>query len=698
MRPRVSLAIITLNEARAIERCIASCRGLVDEVVVVDSGSTDGTQEIAAWLGARVVHRDFDSFGPQKNRAVELCTGDWVLNLDADEWLGDGLCAAIRAAVDAAPPDCAGWAFPRHNLICGRWPRFGGWRERRKFRLWRRGAVRWAGSVHEWGEVSGPLRVERLRQPILHDMGDSWPRYLDTQRSYADRQAAQMHANGRKAGPLAPAAHAAWAWFRSAALQLGVLEGSFGLRTAAARASYARRKWSGLRRLGARSASGRAAAGAALAVLASTSGGEGTPGLVRQGGAVQVVRSCAFTEGPRNLLQNSRGFPSVPWRAVGEGGAALPDVERRGVTAPDGHDGAVTVRFDLGEASNPGDASMLEAEMPVLPWQAYTFAFSVRAPAGTVLSCRGVSGKEYTRITCDGGWQRVSLTEIAGQGRRASVRLGLAGGKRHTGAASHRASFDLWGPHLQEGRSASRYVPTGPKDGTGRIDAVRALHPMHLLAPDEPRFPCAPGAPAGGTDAPQPSATNLLRWTMHLGHGPWLREGLAAVRPSVLPSPVGLPAADGLVEDGSTGPHGVRQAFECDAAGDLAASVFLHAQARKRCLVELAVPDATTVAEINLTDGAATRILGEGEVACEAIGRGWFRAQVTARAASGGAGHFRVLTHAGPGGIADHAGDGKSGIALWGAQVEAGTRATAYVPTFFVPETRSAETASAARR
>ena len=698
MRPRVSLAIITLNEARAIERCIGSCRGLVDEVVVVDSGSSDGTQAIAARLGARVVHRDFDSFGPQKNHAVDLCTGEWVLNLDADEWLCEGLRAEIRSALDAAPPDCAGWAFPRHNLICGRWPRFGGWRERSKFRLWRRGSVRWAGSVHEWGEVSGSLRVGRLREPLLHDMGDSWRHYLDTQRSYADRQAVQMHANGRRAGPLAPAAHAAWAWFRSAVLQLGVLEGHFGLRTAAARASYAWRKWAQLRRLGARRASRPAAAGTALAVLASTSGGDAPrpPGLVRQGGAVQVVRSCAFTEGPRNLLQDSRGFPSAPWRAIGEGLGKAPDVERRGATAPDGEDGAVTVRFNLGNAASAGDASVLEAELPVLPGQGYTFAFSVRAPAGTVLYCRGVSGKGYSRITCDGGWQRVSVTETAGGGRTASVRLGLVFGPNEPTAAGRGASFDLWGPHVEQGRSAPRYLPTG--SGHGRIDAVRALHPMRFLAPDEPRIPCQAATPGQGADAPAPAATNLLRWTMDLGRRPWLREGISAVIPSTMASPVGLPAADGIVEDGSHGPHGVRQAFDCGSAGDLAASVFLRAGSRKRCLVELSVPGSATAAEIDLADGHATRVVGEGEVACEAIGRGWFRAQVTARAASGGAGQFRVLTLAAPGGPVDHAGDGKSGIAAWGAQVEAGNRATAYVPTFFVPETRSAEAESAASR
>ena len=247
MAPRVSLAIITLNEAECIERCIRSCRELADEVVVVDSGSTDGTVEIARGLGARVEHHPFDSFGPQKNRAVDLATGEWVLNLDADEWLSDGLRREIGRSLAAAGPDDIGWTFPRHNLICGAWPRFGGWRERGKFRLWRRGAVRWAGSVHEWGEPLRPGRIGRLRAPLLHDLGDDWGAYLRSQAGYADRQAMQMAERGRRAGPLAPASHAAWAFARSLVFQGGFLLGRLGWRTATARSRYAARKWRSLR-------------------------------------------------------------------------------------------------------------------------------------------------------------------------------------------------------------------------------------------------------------------------------------------------------------------------------------------------------------------------------------------------------------------------------------------------------------------
>lgn len=696
MRPRVSLAIITLDEAHVLERCIGSCRGLVDEVVVVDSGSTDGTQDIARRLGARVVHHAFDSFGAQKNRAVDLCTGDWVLNLDADEWLSDRLRSQVQDAVAAAPEWCAGWEFPRHNRICGRWPRFGGWRERRKFRLWRRGSVRWAGSVHEWGEVTGPLRIARLTGPLLHDMGASWERFAGTQRSYADRQAAQMHARGRDAGPLAPAAHAAWAWLRCAVLQLGVLEGGLGLRTAAVRAGYAYRKWARLRTLGGSRTTRSAAAGAVFGVLLAAPGGDDprpSP-MVREGGAVNAVRSCGFVAGTGNLLPNSRAFPADPWRSIGEGTGGAPSTERTGVPAPDGSDGAVTVRFDAGEAGE----SVLEATFPVVGGQDYTFAFSVRAPAGTFIHCRGVSLQGYTRIACDGGWQRVSITENSGRRRRGTVRLGLVSGADAPPGGQQAASIDLWGPHAQAGRSVPVYVPTGPLGATGAAEAARALYPMHFLAPGQLREPCGPDGRSVAAAAPEPAGTNLLSWSMDLGKPPWRREGIARVNAWNMPSPVGLPGADGIVEDGSVGPHGVGQDFECAHAGDHVASVFVHAQARKHCVLEVSVPGAITSAQLDLAGGRAERLAGSGEIAFEPIGQGWFRASVSARALAPGPARMRVLTLQGPGGSVDHAGDGKSGIAAWGAQAETGTRPTSYVPTFFVPETRSAEAAAAASR
>src|ERR1700690_2598372 len=125
--PRLSLIVITKNEEAAIGRCLGSAN-FVDEIVVVDNGTTDKTAEIARALGARViVTPDWPGFGPQKNRALDQATGDWVLSLDADEWIEPMLAAEIRAAIARA--DAAdGYEIPRLSRFCGRIVRHGDWR------------------------------------------------------------------------------------------------------------------------------------------------------------------------------------------------------------------------------------------------------------------------------------------------------------------------------------------------------------------------------------------------------------------------------------------------------------------------------------------------------------------------------------------------------------------------------------------
>ena len=112
--PRLSLIVITKNEAAAIARCLRSA-DFADEIVVLDSASADKTAEIARSLGARViVSADWPGFGPQKNRALREASGDWVLSLDADEWIEPALAAEIKAAIARA--DAAdGYEIPRHS-------------------------------------------------------------------------------------------------------------------------------------------------------------------------------------------------------------------------------------------------------------------------------------------------------------------------------------------------------------------------------------------------------------------------------------------------------------------------------------------------------------------------------------------------------------------------------------------------------
>lgn len=168
-RPHLSLAIICLNEAENIERCIRSVP-FADEVVVVDSGSTDGTADLARNLGARVYVEEWRGYRDQKRRATELCRSDWVLSLDADEALSPEAAREIEMSLLTAQlNDVDGWEFPRLSWNLGRWIRHGGWYPDWQLRLYHQGRAHWEGGsqVHERVEAS---RVQRMKHPILH-----WP-------------------------------------------------------------------------------------------------------------------------------------------------------------------------------------------------------------------------------------------------------------------------------------------------------------------------------------------------------------------------------------------------------------------------------------------------------------------------------------------------------------------------------------------
>jgi glycosyltransferase involved in cell wall biosynthesis len=167
-RVRISAAIITRDEEVNLGRCLESLRGVADEVVVLDSGSTDRTEMIAREAGARFVVQPWLGYGPQKNAAAALAEGDWILSLDADEALSDELRGSILA-VKAGAPDADAYEMSRLNWYCGRFLRHSGWYPDRKVRLWRRGAARWAdASIHELLDVAKGSRVARLSGDLLH--------------------------------------------------------------------------------------------------------------------------------------------------------------------------------------------------------------------------------------------------------------------------------------------------------------------------------------------------------------------------------------------------------------------------------------------------------------------------------------------------------------------------------------------------
>ncbi len=245
--PRLSLIVISKNEEAAIARCLRSAN-FADEIVVVDHQSTDRTAEIARALGARViVTPDWPGFGPQKNRALQEATGDWVLSLDADEWIEPALAGEIRAAITRA--DAAdGYEIPRRSRFCGRIVRHGDWRGDRVLRLFRRKRGRFSDDhVHERVIVEG--RIARLSSPLEHDSITDAADAADKIERYATAAAQQLAAEGKTSSNVKAALRGWTAFLRGYVFRLGFLDGRTGLEVANYNRRYTYEKWARLAKL-----------------------------------------------------------------------------------------------------------------------------------------------------------------------------------------------------------------------------------------------------------------------------------------------------------------------------------------------------------------------------------------------------------------------------------------------------------------
>ncbi len=244
MRDSLSVAIITKNEAHRIERCLQSV-AFADQVVVVDSGSTDDTVEVARRLGAEVlVTPDWPGFGVQKNRALAICRCRWVLSVDADEEVSDELGKAIISIVQGEQPAAEhGYWIRRISRFCGQTIRFGLWRNDQVLRLFRRDTGRFTDDlVHE--RVICPEPMGRLNGNLYHDSVDSIEDAREKTFRYARAGAIQLRARG-KGGRGSAWTHAIWSFVRGYFLRLGFLDGRNGLILACltAQGTYWRYRW-----------------------------------------------------------------------------------------------------------------------------------------------------------------------------------------------------------------------------------------------------------------------------------------------------------------------------------------------------------------------------------------------------------------------------------------------------------------------
>ena len=221
----LSVAIITKNEEDRLPECLASV-SFAAEVVVVDSGSTDRTVEIARELGAVVYVEPWQGFGRQKQLAIDRCRHDWVLVLDADERVGAEAQAEIGEALVTGAS--VAYSFPRKNYFCGRWLKHAGWWPDRVVRLFKKDSARMSErSVHESLEVHAP--VGALRHPLIHYANKSLEQTLSKVNQYSSAGANELFAQGKTASVAKALLRAAWAFLHGYILRGGFLDGGEGL-------------------------------------------------------------------------------------------------------------------------------------------------------------------------------------------------------------------------------------------------------------------------------------------------------------------------------------------------------------------------------------------------------------------------------------------------------------------------------------
>ena len=211
MTTRLSVALITHDEEPNLPDCLASV-AWADEIVIVDNGSSDRTVAIARERGARVIETpDWPGFGVQKNRALDACTGDWILVLDADERVSPALRAEIEAVLRAPAHDV--YRMPRSSSYCGRTLRPGAARHN-------------TARVHERIEFAGSIGT--LREPLLHISFRTLDQVIGKMNRYSTESARALHSAGRRPGLGTAIVHGLAAFLRTYVLRLGFLDGRHG--------------------------------------------------------------------------------------------------------------------------------------------------------------------------------------------------------------------------------------------------------------------------------------------------------------------------------------------------------------------------------------------------------------------------------------------------------------------------------------
>lgn len=227
MNVKISVAIICKNEARRIRRCLESV-AWADEIIVVDSGSTDNTLEIVSEFTDNIYeHHDWQGFGLQRRIAEDKASNDWILAIDSDEVISDELQAEISLVIGTAD-DNEVFRLNRLTHFCGKFIRHSGWHPDRIVRLYNKNIFRYNDAfIHESVACNG-AKTKDLKAILFHYPTDSLEEYIDKRNRYARDWAKRQFEKGRRASILQIILRPPFAFFRHYVLRLGILDGYHG--------------------------------------------------------------------------------------------------------------------------------------------------------------------------------------------------------------------------------------------------------------------------------------------------------------------------------------------------------------------------------------------------------------------------------------------------------------------------------------
>ena len=223
----LSSAIITFNEERNIARCLDSLKGIADEIVVIDSGSTDRTKEICNSYGVKFIQHPFAGYGEQKNIAATHCSFDHIISLDADEALSQELCESIIFLKNNWQKD--GYSFNRLTNYCGRWIHHSGWYPDPKLRLFKKGSGKWTSSdLHEQFVLNDESSHLKINGDLFHYSYYSIEEHIRQVNKYTDIASTSDYKDGKRSSLALIVIKPAIKFIRDFFFRLGILDGYYG--------------------------------------------------------------------------------------------------------------------------------------------------------------------------------------------------------------------------------------------------------------------------------------------------------------------------------------------------------------------------------------------------------------------------------------------------------------------------------------